>query len=93
MRIAPVAEVKAQFSAYLRVSKEGPVVVTKNGKPVAVLLSVEDEDEVERLVLAYSSRFQTILQTAKKQIREGRGIQHADFWREVEAEAEQSPPA
>jgi prevent-host-death family protein len=92
MKIAPVAEVKAQFSAYLRESKEGPVVVTKNGRPVAVLLSVEDEDEVERLVLAYSSQFQATLQAAKNQIREGSGIRHEDFWREVEAEAEQSTP-
>lgn len=85
MRIAPVADVKARFSAYLRTSKEGPVVITRNGKPVAVLLSVEDEDEVERLILAYSPQFQSILRAAKQQIREGSGIRHEDFWQEVEA--------
>jgi len=85
MRIAPVADVKARFSAYLKTSKEGPVVVTRNGKPVAVLLSVEDEDEVERLVLAYSPKFQSVLQAARQQIREGDGIRHEDFWQEVEA--------
>jgi prevent-host-death family protein len=85
MRIAPVADVKARFSAYLKTSKEGPVVVTRNGKPVAVLLSVEDEDEVERLVLAYSPKFQSVLQAARQQIREGGGIRHEDFWQEVEA--------
>jgi prevent-host-death family protein len=46
MKIAPVVEVKAKFSAYLEECKAGPVVVTKNGKPVAVLLSVVDEDEL-----------------------------------------------
>ena len=35
MKIASVAEVKARLSAYLRASEEGPVVVTRNGKPVA----------------------------------------------------------
>ena len=89
MKIAPVADVKARFSAYLKASQEGPVVVTKNGKPVAVLLSVQDEDEVERLVLAYSPKFQSIIQAAKEQIREGRGIRHEDFWQEVEAEVQQ----
>jgi prevent-host-death family protein len=86
MKIAPVADVKARFSAYLKASQEGPVVVTKNGKPVAILLSVEDEDEVERLVLAYSPKFQSLIQEAREQIREGRGIRHEDFWQEVEAD-------
>ncbi len=34
MKIASVADVKAKLSAYLRGSQEGPVVVTRNGKPV-----------------------------------------------------------
>jgi prevent-host-death family protein len=86
MRIASVADVKAKFSGYLKASEEGPIVVTKNGKPVAMLVSVKDEEEIERLILAYSPKFQGILQVAERQIREGRGIKHADFWREVESE-------
>ena len=86
MRIAPVAEIKARFSSYLRASETGPVVVTRNGRPVAVLLSVEDDEELERLILAYSPKFQTILQTARQQIREGKGIPHDEFWREMESE-------
>jgi prevent-host-death family protein len=64
MRIAPVAEIKARFSAYLKASEEGPVIVTKNGKPVAVILAMEDEDELESLILAYSPKSQLILQEA-----------------------------
>ncbi len=86
MRIAPVAEVKAQFSAYLKASVEGPIVVTRHGKPVAVLLSVEDEEELERLVLAYTPKFRMILDTAREQIRETGGIEHEEFWRDMEAE-------
>jgi len=84
MRIASVADVKARFSAFLKASKRGPVVVTRNGKPAAVLLSVEDEDEIERLTLAYSPKFQKMLKLARQQIRKGGGIRHEDFWREVE---------
>jgi prevent-host-death family protein len=83
MKIASVADVKARFSAFLRESKRGPVIVTRNGKPTAVLLSVDDEDEIERLTLAYSPKFQKMLNLARQQIREGRGIQHGDFWREA----------
>jgi prevent-host-death family protein len=88
MRIASVAEMKAQLSAYVKASEQGPVVVTRNGKPVAVLLGVEHEDELERLVLAYSKRFRSVLEAARQQIREGGGIPHDQFWQEVEAEAE-----
>jgi len=85
MRIASVADVKAKLSSYIRASKSGPVVVTKNGKPVAVLLSMQDEDEIERMILAYSPKFQRILQTAEQQIREGKGISHKQFWQAIEA--------
>ena len=40
MKIASVAQVKSQFSAFLKSSAGGPVVVTRNGKPVAVLVGV-----------------------------------------------------
>ena len=86
MKIASVADVKARFSAFLKASEHGPVIVTRNGRPAAVLLSVQDEDEIERLILAYSPKFQKILGAARRQIREGQGIPHEDFWKEVEAE-------
>ena len=85
MKIAPLADVKARFSSYVKESEEGPIIVTRNGKPVAVLLSIEDEEEIDRMVLAYSPKFQRILRAAKQQIRDDRGIKHQEFWREVEA--------
>ena len=80
MKIASIADVKAKFSGFIKASESGPVVVTKNGKPVAVLLSVQDEEEIERLLLAYSPKLQGILQVAEKQIRAGKGIKHDEFW-------------
>ena len=86
MKIAPIAQIKAHLSAYLKESEKGPVVVTKNGKPVAVLLGITDEEEIERLTLAYSPKFQRILDRGRHQIRDTGGILHEDFWGEVEAE-------
>ena len=91
MRIAPVADVKARFAAYLRECKEGPVVVTRNGKPAAVLLAVDDEEELERLVLAYSAKFRSILDAAKEHIQDTGGIKHEDLWQQAE-EQEGSRP-
>lgn len=87
MKIASVAEVKAQFSAYLKQSELGPVIVTRHGRPVAALLAVRDDEELERLVLAHSPRLQAILETAHQQVRAGEGLAHGDFWREVAEDA------
>lgn len=85
MRIASVAEIKSKFSGFLKASVDGPVVVTKNGKPVALLLAMSDEEEIERMILAYSPRFQKILRAAENQIRNGEGISHEDFWKETDS--------
>jgi prevent-host-death family protein len=80
MKIASVAEVKARFSAFVKASADGPVVVTRNGKPVAVLLGIQDEDEIERLLMAYSPRLRAILDQSRQQIDAGQGVGHAEFW-------------
>lgn len=84
MKIASVADIKTHFSAYLKTSEGGPVVVTRNGKPVAVLIGVQDEDEIERLLMAYSPQLRAILEKSRRQIREGRGIAHEEFWTDIE---------
>ena len=76
MKIASVADVKAHFSTFLKNSKQGPVEVTRNGRPAAVLLSVEDEDELDRLTMAYSPKLQKILNLARQQIEEHGGVSH-----------------
>ena len=45
-----------------------------------------DEEEIERLLLAYSPKFKSIMHVAERQVREGKGIKHEDFWRETETE-------
>jgi prevent-host-death family protein len=85
MKIASVAEVKSRLSSYLRASATGPVVVTRNGKAVAVLLGVNDDEELERLVLANSRKLRAILDAADRRIDAGGGIGHDEFWQQVEA--------
>ena len=86
MKTASVADLKARLSAYLKASESGPVIVTRNGKAVAVLLAVGDADEFERLILADSPRFQALLDKARRQIEETGGIPHDQFWRHVKSE-------
>jgi prevent-host-death family protein len=85
MKIASVAEVKARLSSYLKASATGPVVVTRNGKAVAVLLGVEDDDELERLLLAHSRKLRALLDAADRRIDAGAGMGHEELWQQVEA--------
>jgi len=91
MKIASVADVKARFSVYLKESEKGAVVVTRNGRPVAVILGTRDEDEIERLIMGHSPRLRAILDAAHRRIQEGKGIPHDEFWRQVEAEKSETP--
>jgi PHD/YefM family antitoxin component YafN of YafNO toxin-antitoxin module len=63
---------------------DGPVVVTKNGRPAAVLVAVSDEEELERLVLAHTPRFLALLDAAHDRIKKGGGVRQKDFWKAAE---------
>ncbi len=79
MRIAPIADMKKHLSSYLEQCQSGPIVVTKNGRAVAVLVCVTSDDEVEDLVLAHSPKFHKLLDEAEQRIRQGGGVSHEDM--------------
>ena len=85
MKIASLADVKARLSSYVKASATGPVVVTRNGKAVAVLLGVSDDEELERVLFAHSPKLRAILDAADRRIDEGAGIGHNEFWQQVES--------
>ena len=91
MRKGAAADVKARFATYLNESHKGPIVVTRDGNPVAVLMGVHDEDELDRLIFASSRRLHEILEAGRKELREGRGIPNEEFWKQVEAERPATP--
>jgi prevent-host-death family protein len=81
VKIAPVADVKARFSSYIDRTREGPVLVTKNGRPAALLVGVpEDDDELERFILAHTPRFRRLLEAAGRRIGKGSGLAQEEFW-------------
>jgi prevent-host-death family protein len=95
MRIVPLAEMKAKLSAYLDECKtEGPIVITRNGKTAAVLLVPRDDDDLERLLLGCSPRFQAMLDRSRRSIDEGQGLSEGGFWKAARKRArERKPPA
>ena len=94
MRIAPLADVKARLSAYLdECGAEGPVVITRNGKAAAVLLVPYDDDDLERLLLGRSPRFQALLHRSRQSIKEGKGLSEKAFWEAVRKRAQERKAA
>ena len=84
MRIAPLADVKANLSKFVEQCQEGPVVITKNGRPAAMLVCVSDEDDLERMLMSYSPRLRRMLDQAAANARAGHTLGHDEFWAEVD---------
>jgi prevent-host-death family protein len=84
MIIAPLADVKAKLSAYLQESStNGPIVITRNGRAVAVLLTPADDEDLESLVLSRSPRFQAMLNKSRQSIKAGKGLSRDNFLQAV----------
>jgi prevent-host-death family protein len=94
MKIVPLADMKAKLSAYLdECGTEGPIVITRNGKAAAVLLVPHDDDDLERLLLGRSPRFQVLLDRSRRSIEAGEGLSEAEFWKAVRGRAQERKAA
>jgi prevent-host-death family protein len=84
MKSVSAARVAAQFDEYLAASREQPVLVTRNGKPVAVLLAVRNKAQAKQAAEGRCRSLQSIFQEAHLQLQKGGGIPHDQFWAQVE---------
>ena len=83
MTVASLAEIKAKFSAYLLAAEaSGPVVVTRKGRAVAVIVAPADDADLESLLLSRSPRFRSLLSKSRRSIANGHGKTHEEFWRD-----------
>lgn len=58
MKIENIREVKARLNQVVtELPETGAVVITRNGKPCAVLLPVTEETDLEALLLSQNKRF------------------------------------
>ena len=68
MRIESLREVKAKLSKIVRdLPSDRSVVITKNGRPCAVLLPVTKETDLESLLLAQNKDFWRMFDRAHKE--------------------------
>ena len=81
MKIIPVIDAKAHLSSYLEQCHRESIVITRNGRARALLIPApEDQDELERLMLAYSPKLWRLMEQAAARIQKTGGIPHDKFW-------------
>jgi len=66
MKVEPLAEVRNNFTKFIKDCRKEPIFVTRNGKITAVLEYITD-DEVEDFLLEHNKKFRAMLRRVKKQ--------------------------
>lgn len=66
MKIASIKEVKDKLSQFLKTAETEDIVITKNGRPNAVLHHL-GEDELEDYLLEHDPKFRRKIETRWKQ--------------------------
>ena len=87
MKLVSVSEARADLSEYIKISEKETVLITRNGRPVAMLTAIVDNDDLERLILSHSPRLRAILNAARERIGRGESLSHDEFWAEVEKDS------
>lgn len=86
MKIVSLAETKAKLSAFVDECARTPIVITRNGSAVAVLVAAPvDPDDLDALVLANNPRFRKMLRAARERMDQGEVLSPDEFWSRVEA--------
>ena len=68
MKIESLREVKAKLSKIVNeLPTERSVVITKNGRPCAVLFPVTEDTDIESMVLAQNKEFWRLMDRAHKE--------------------------
>ena len=94
MKKVTLTDAKANLDAYIEeCSTEGTIVITRNGKPIGVLMVPSDSEDLYRLVLGRSRRFNEFLEKSRQSLREGRGMSSEEFWKAAEERALQRAQA
>jgi prevent-host-death family protein len=78
MKKVPLSEVKDDLSKFLRMAEKQQIVITRHGKPAGILVGFATEDDWFDYRLENDPKFQTRIEQARQQIREGKGVRTED---------------
>jgi hypothetical protein len=80
MKIVAKEDATATLAAYADEAGNGPIVVTDQGKPMAVLLPIENAD-LETVTLSTSRQFMDLIERSRARVRAEGGISSEEMRR------------
>jgi prevent-host-death family protein len=83
MKKVSESRIAAKFSDYLDASQDQPVLVTRGGRPVAVLVAVNNESQARRVAAKPIRTLRSIFQEATEQLNRGEGVPIERFRQEL----------
>jgi prevent-host-death family protein len=79
MKTIALSEIKDQFSKFLRLAEKEEIVIMRHGKPAGVLVGFKSEDDWLDYRIENDPRFLKRIASARRSLREGKGIRIEDF--------------
>jgi prevent-host-death family protein len=73
-RRVPLSEIQDDLARFLREAKDEEIVITRNGKPAAVLIGFMSEKDRLDYQLGTDTRFLRRVERARKSLKAGRGV-------------------
>ena len=92
MKIVPLNDVKNRFSHYLEQAKREDIIVTKNGRPEAVIHGITDED-LEDYLFETDPRFIARIEALREQYKREGGKPIEEVRRELGLERKPKKPS
>ena len=80
MEIMTANQAKTHFGSALLKAQNQPIQISKNGKPVAVMISVDEYDNMENLKMRY---LQQLVQQADADTKTNQLAEGANFFAEL----------
>ena len=82
MKIVEIAEANATLAEYTSDLTEEPVIVTKNGQPIAALVTLENVD-LETISLSTNPKFIELIERSRSRRRTEGGISSQEMRRRL----------
>jgi prevent-host-death family protein len=82
MKKIEMAKASGSLSEYAREARKNPIVVVKNGKPVAALVALRNAD-IETVSLSTSKEFLAIIERSRSRLKREGGISSSEIRRRL----------
>ncbi len=79
MKEVSLVQAEDHLKEYLRAAEDEEILITRNGKPAGVLIGFASEDDWFDYQLENDPRFLRRVETARKDLRAGRGVRLEDL--------------